>query len=74
MDHVLFYGVVTLSLMFGAAMYHANMAEAEPGLPDYAVTSPRLAFSKPWWQRLLEPESLMATAAAALCVLILNLG
>ncbi len=38
MDHVLFYGILGVSLLLGALMYYANMAEEkpikEPAAPD----------------------------------------
>ena len=38
MDHALFYGILGVSVVFGALMYHANMAETVsnegPAAPD----------------------------------------
>ena len=30
MDHVLFYGILAVSVVFGALIYYANMVEGEP--------------------------------------------
>jgi hypothetical protein len=73
MDHVLFYGILTVSIVFGALIYHANMAEEESGA--LAVTPARVkapAFQKPLWRVLIEPETALAATAALVCALILS--
>ena len=69
MDQILFYGVVAVSLIFGALMYRANMVEEESGL---LVDGP-IFLQAPWWKRIVEPAPLLAISAAALCVVILRL-
>ncbi len=48
MDHVLFYGILGVSLLLGALMYYANMAEEKPiretPAPD---PSPAACLSRP---------------------------